>query len=93
MITNIHNIGNGGVQHILASLGILIIAATIIFVEYPALSKSGSKQEAVAFGILLTIGTVLGIALAFHVKVPSPLDMVAAIYRPITSFISTILKG
>ncbi|WP_231586905.1 hypothetical protein [Paenibacillus sp. E194] len=57
------------------------------------MSKSGSKQEAVAFGILLTLGTVLGIALAFHVKVPSPLDMVEAIYRPITTFISTILKG
>ncbi|TQR47223.1 hypothetical protein C7Y44_00445 [Paenibacillus popilliae] len=77
----------------LASLGILIIAATIIVMEYPALSKSGSKQEAVAFGTLLTLGTVLGIALAFHVKVPSPLDMVSAIYKPITSLISTFLKG
>lgn len=78
---------------ILASLGILIIAVAIIFMEVPTLSKSGSKREAVTFGTLLTLGTVLGIALAFHVKVPSPLDVIAAIYRPISSLISTILKG
>lgn len=77
----------------LASIGILIVAAIAILIDYPTRSRNGSKREATIFVILLALSTLIGVLLALHVKVPSPLNILAAIYRPITNLISSILQG
>lgn len=77
----------------LASIGIIIIGAIIILVDYPSQSRNGSKREAVLYVILLALGILLGVLLAFKVKIPSPLEIIEVIYRPITNLISNLLKG
>ena len=76
----------------LASIGILLIVFVIISIEVPALVKNGTKQELRVFWVLLAIGTSLGIALGFKIDIPNPLDWIAAVYKPVSSLISSLLQ-
>ncbi|TKI71972.1 hypothetical protein FC756_03575 [Lysinibacillus mangiferihumi] len=74
----------------LAITGILIISSTIILIEFPYLHSSNNLKEIWVFSILLLFATGLGIAMAFQVKVPNPIDGISFIYRPVSDVILRI---
>lgn len=72
--------------------GILAAAAVIMLIEMPALIKKKLRKELWVFTILLIIGTGLSIAQGLNWPIPSPLDLVIAIYEPISNIVYGHLK-
>ncbi|BFH63302.1 hypothetical protein [Paenibacillus azoreducens] len=72
--------------------GILAAAAVIMMIEIPSLIKRKLRKELWVFTILLIIGTGLSIAQGLHWPIPSPLDLVIAVYKPISNIIYGHLK-
>jgi len=72
----------------LKSIGILLFAAIIVWIEVPPLLKKGYKKELIVFSILLAIGVGLGIALGFGKNIPNPLDLLTFVFKPINDFIN-----
>ena len=73
-------------------LGILFAAMGMIIYEVPSLWKRGLKRELWVFSILLAIGTGLFIVRSLQMKIPSPLDFISMIYKPISDAIFNFLK-
>lgn len=67
----------------LKSIGILIIAAVILFMEVPQLLEKKYTRELVVFLILLTIGVGLSITLGFGKVFPNPLELLSYIFKPL----------
>jgi hypothetical protein len=68
----------------LISLGIILVATVIIMIEVPSLLKKKQKKELIVFSILLFIGVGLSIVRAFGVNIPTPIDFLAFILKPIS---------
>lgn len=75
-----------------AILGILFSGAIISIFEIPPLIKKKWWREIIVFLILLSAGITLAILLSKHITIPSPLDWLEKLYRPVTSFIDGILS-
>ncbi|WP_431028322.1 hypothetical protein [Lysinibacillus sp. LZ02] len=69
------------------TLGILIISGFIIYMILPKLLKDGDRKTIWVFSLLLFIGTALNMALSLNVKIPSPLDVIIVIFKPISEFL------
>ncbi|SFH11851.1 hypothetical protein SAMN05660649_03924 [Desulfotomaculum arcticum] len=63
-------------------LGILFVFSIIIWIEVPALVHKKMWRELIVFSILILIGMMLSIPQALGMHVPSPNDLVAAIFKP-----------
>ncbi|KGM44795.1 hypothetical protein P9D43_11340 [Neobacillus niacini] len=64
-------------------IGILLIAAAILWKEVPPLLEKKDKKELVVFSILLTIGVGLSMALGLGKPIPNPLDFLTFVFKPI----------
>lgn len=71
------------------TIGILCLAAVVVFLELPQLLKNKLMKELVVFTILLIIGITLSILLAFGVKLPNPVDLLIFLLKPLTNFIES----
>lgn len=67
----------------LKSVGILLVAAVILYIEVPSLLEKKYKKELIVFSILLAFGVGLGIALSFGKSIPNPIDLLTFIYKPL----------
>jgi hypothetical protein len=67
----------------LKSIGVLLIAAAILWIEVPSLLEKKYKKELLVFSILLAIGVGLGITLGFGKPIPNPLDLLTFIFKPL----------
>ncbi|MGE7764004.1 hypothetical protein [Peribacillus sp. NPDC096540] len=76
----------------MAVAGILVIVAIIIAIDVPSLLRKKLKKELWIFSILLLFGTALSIAQALNIKIPNPLDLITAIYKPLSDMIEKLLK-
>lgn len=74
------------------SIGILLIAAAILWIEVPPLLEKKYKKEFLVFSILLAIGVSLSITLGFEKPIPNPLDLLTIIFKPLDDVISNLLK-
>lgn len=64
-------------------IGILLIAASILWMEVPPLLEKKYKKELLVFSILLTIGIGLSIAQGLGKAIPNPLDLLTLVFQPI----------
>jgi len=71
----------------LATIGILLITAIIILVEVPHMKKKKQKRDLWVFSLLLLCGFCLGIAEAFELTIPNPLDWISFVYKPVSDII------
>lgn len=76
----------------LKSIGILLIAAAILWIEVPPLLGKKYKKELLVFSILLAIGVVLAIALGFGKTIPNPMNLLTFVFKPINDLIAPLLK-
>lgn len=67
----------------LKSVGILLVAAVILFIEVPSLVEKKYNKELIVFYILLTIGVGLSIAYSLGKSIPNPIDLLTFIYQPL----------
>ncbi|MFJ7972412.1 hypothetical protein [Psychrobacillus sp. NPDC096389] len=67
----------------LKSVGILLVAAVILFIEVPSLVEKKYKKELIVFSILLATGVGLGIAYSFGKAIPNPIDLLTFIFQPL----------
>lgn len=72
----------------LKSIGILLIAAIVLWIEVPPLLEKKHKKELLVFSILLAIGVGLGIALGFGQPIPNPMDLLTFIFKPLNNAIT-----
>lgn len=71
--------------------GILLVALLLVAIDVPYLIKK--KKELWVFSLLLLLGTGLSIAMALHVVISNPLDWIAAVYQPLSNWITSALKS
>lgn len=76
----------------LKTLGILLIAATILWIEVPPLLEKKLKKELLVFAILLVIAVGLSITLGFGKSIPTPLDLLTFVFKPLNDVIALLLK-
>ncbi|MDQ1003413.1 hypothetical protein QFZ28_003813 [Neobacillus niacini] len=69
-----------------AIIGILLTGAIITFFEIPPLVKKKWRREMIVYFLLLSAGMTLAILLCKDVSIPTPLDWIAKIFSPVTSF-------
>ncbi|MFJ7826470.1 hypothetical protein [Psychrobacillus sp. NPDC096623] len=67
----------------LKSMGILLVAAVIVFLEVPSLLEKKYKKELFVFSFLLAIGVGLGVAHSFGKSIPNPVDLLTFIFKPV----------
>ncbi|ARF12975.1 hypothetical protein SporoS204_01570 [Sporosarcina ureae] len=76
----------------LNSIGILLLAAAILWFEVPSLLDKKYKKELLVFSILLAIGVVLGIILGFGVIIPPPAELLSFLFTLLTDLMTPLLK-
>ncbi|WP_313894093.1 hypothetical protein [Psychrobacillus sp.] len=67
----------------LKSVGILLVAAIILFIEVPSLLEKKYKKELIVFSMLLAIGVGLGMAHSMGKSIPNPNDLLTFIFKPL----------
>lgn len=72
--------------------GIFAVTAVIAMLEVPLLWKQKLVKELWVFAILLLVGAGLSFALIMHVTLPSPLDFLTWIYKPISDAFKKFLS-
>jgi hypothetical protein len=72
--------------------GIFAVTAVIAMLEVPLLWKQKLVKELWVFAILLLVGAGLSFALIMHVTLPSPLDFLTRIYKPISDMFKKFLS-
>ena len=72
----------------LKSIGILMVAAVILYIEVPTLLEKKHKIELIVFSILLLFGVGLGVAYSFNIQIPNPIDLLTFIYKPLHDVLS-----
>ena len=74
------------------SIGILLIAAAILWVEVPPLLEKKYKKELLVFSILLAIGVGISIPQGFGKPIPNPMDLLTFVFKPLNDVIDLLLK-
>lgn len=75
----------------LGSIGIVVAACLMFFIEVPNLFKKGLRRELWVFIILLLFGTVFSILHLYQIDPPSPHRWIAIIYKPLSDMIYHLL--
>ncbi|WP_342472130.1 hypothetical protein MHH70_17880 [Metasolibacillus sp. FSL H7-0170] len=73
------------------SFVVVVIVIVIISSHWTILRDNKGTAIMWLFLTLLTIGTVLAIALSLHIYLPSPLDFITFIFQPISNAIHALL--
>jgi hypothetical protein len=75
-------------------MGIIFAAAAVLILlfEVPALLKAKHKRDMTAFFVLFSIGAALSLAIVLHVRVPTPLEAMTAIYKPFSRLLFHLLE-
>jgi hypothetical protein len=73
-------------------LGVLVITILIIWKEIPALKKKKEKKEIWIFAIFQFMATTLLSLVFLNVKIPSPLEVIRIIYKPISDVLFSLLS-
>jgi len=66
----------------LNSLGILLIASVIVWIEVPPLLKKKQKKEIIVFSILLAIGIGMSMTMGFGISIPNPAEFLSFLLKP-----------
>ncbi|MBE1555982.1 hypothetical protein [Sporosarcina limicola] len=74
------------------SVLIVVVVVVMFTAEAIPLLKKGNIKEFRVFSVLLLFGTSLSIALSLKVAIPSPIDWIEFIYKPLTDWLQTTLK-
>jgi hypothetical protein len=72
--------------------GVLVITLLIIWKEIPALKKQKKKKEIWIFSIFQLLATTLLSLVVLDVKIPSPLEVIRIIYKPVSDVLFTLLS-
>ncbi|GLB62117.1 hypothetical protein [Cytobacillus sp. NCCP-133] len=75
-----------------AIAGILLVTIMIMVLEVPPLLKKRQKKELGVFSLLLLSGSWLSIAKGLDLNIPNPFDWIAAIFKPLSDLIMTLLR-
>lgn len=70
--------------------GVLATAGICAVIEIPSLI--GHKKDLWVFSVILVLATVLCSAAALRLPVPNPLDGIAAIFRPVGTWMQSLFK-
>ncbi|SEO01321.1 hypothetical protein [Paenibacillus sp. OV219] len=62
-------------------VGIILVSGLCAAIEWPSIK--GHKKEQVVFWILLVLGTALCIGYALKLPRPTPLELIAILFKPI----------
>ncbi|MEH7250634.1 hypothetical protein V7111_00680 [Neobacillus niacini] len=73
-------------------LGILVISILIAMREIPSLLKHKKKKEIWIFVLFLSFATSLLCLISLDVKLPSPLEAIRVVYKPISDALSKLLS-
>lgn len=73
-------------------LGIVIISLLIAWKEIPPLKKQKKKKDIWIFSILQLTATTLLSLVILEVKIPSPLEVIRVVYKPISDALFTLLS-
>lgn len=76
----------------LKSIGILLIAAAVLWIEVPPLLEKKYKKELLVFAILLAIGVGLSITIGLGKTIPNPMDLLTFVFKPLNDLIAPLLK-
>jgi flagellar biosynthesis protein FlhB len=71
---------------------VLFITLFIIWKEIPALKKHKKKKEIWIFSIFQFLATTLLSLVVLNVKIPSPLDVIRIIYKPVSDILFNLLS-
>lgn len=71
---------------------VLVITLLIIWKEIPALKKHNKKKEIWIFSIFQFLATTLLCLVVLNVKIPSPLEVVRIIYKPVSEVLFNLLS-
>ena len=71
---------------------ILFISIVIIILEAPSLWRKKLKKELIVLILILFSGVGLSIAVSLNPQMASPLDLITAIYKPLSDAILQLLK-
>ncbi|RAP75744.1 hypothetical protein [Paenibacillus montanisoli] len=71
--------------------GIIVASLFVIGVEVPYLRRKGYKKELLVFSMLLAAGILLSVLEVIKIPLPNPLDMITAVYQPISDFVYALL--
>ncbi|MGP4079488.1 hypothetical protein ACTWQL_06185 [Pseudalkalibacillus sp. R45] len=77
---------------VIKTLGVMLVACLIYFVEYRNLKDHSSSRERGTFFSLLSIGVIMSILEVADVKIPNPLYPIEVIYKPVHTFIFNLLS-
>lgn len=73
--------------------GIIFVSAlaiTLACLELPKLAKKGWKREIVVYLIMLLGGAFLSICAVNQIRLPSPLNIIVYIYKPVESWFNAL---
>ncbi|WP_106766201.1 hypothetical protein [Paenibacillus faecalis] len=69
---------------------IIAVGAFIAWREVPSLFQNKQKKELWAFSVLLLFGLAAGITVQINRNVPSPLEWITLIFKPISDLLAAI---
>lgn len=75
-----------------AIAGIVVAGGLIAFTEVPYLVSNRLIKELVLFSVILFFGEIVGILQSLRFRLPNPLDLITAIYKPISDILFGMLK-
>ncbi|WP_082235382.1 hypothetical protein [Halobacillus massiliensis] len=67
---------------------ILLVTASIFFIEVPKLKRDRKKKEIVYVCVLLAAGSAASIMEARGADLPNPADLIQAFYAPINNWLT-----
>jgi hypothetical protein len=73
-------------------LGILVISILIALKEIPPLKKQKQKKELWIYVILQCFATTLLSLIALDINLPSPLELIRVVYKPVSDAIFNLLS-
>lgn len=70
------------------SIGILLIAVAFVLIEVPPLLEKKLKKELLFFFLFLVVGVGMSMTLAFGKTIPTPLELLTYIFKPLNDIIN-----
>lgn len=74
----------------LAIFGIICVCVLVILIELPELRKEKFSKDSFAFGLFLLIAVTLAITLAVNLSLPTPIDWLLMVFKPLNYWVDHI---